>query len=110
MNSLIIIRILDSFRAFEKVSDRSLVGQDSAQYSEDFERCPSKLAVVLYNGHEAVCDDCNIYLYPHSILTGSQKRKNSEVLLYSPEEQFNQPSLLVEHCNILSLDRKVSLL
>ena len=106
MNSLI-IRILDGFRAFEKVSDRSLVGQDSVQYSEDIEHCSSKLADVLYNGYEAVCDDCNIYLYPHSILTGSPKRKNSEVLLYPPEEQFNLPSLLVEHCNILSLDRKV---
>ena len=53
LNSLI-IRILDSFGAFEKVSDGSLVGQDSAQYSEDIERCSSKLIVVLDNSHEAV--------------------------------------------------------
>ncbi len=35
------------------------------------------------------------------------KGKNSEVLLYPPEEKFNLSSFLVEHCDILSLDRKV---
>ena len=106
MNSLI-VRILDSFRAFEKVSDRGLVGQDSAQYSEDIEHCSSKLTVVLDNGHEAVCDDCNIYLYSHSVLAGSPKGEHAKMLFYPPEEQFNLPSLLIEHCNVLSLDRKV---
>ena len=106
LNSLI-IRILDSFRAFEKVSDGGLVGQDSAQYSEDIERCSSKLTVVLDDGHEAVCDDCNIYLYSHSVLAGSPKGEHTKMLFYPPEEQFHLPSLLVEHCNILSLDRKV---
>ena len=79
MNSLI-IRILDSFGAFEKVSDGGLVGQDSAQYSEDIERCSSKLAVVLDDGHEAVCDDCNIYLYSHSVLAGSPKGEHTKML------------------------------
>lgn len=106
LNSLI-IRILDSFGAFEKVSDRCLVGQDSAQYSDDIERCSSKLAVVLDDSHEAVCDDCNIYLYSHSVLTGSPKGEHAEMLFYPPEEQFNLPSLFVEHFNVLSLDRKV---
>lgn len=106
LNSLI-IRILDSFRAFKKVSDGGLVGQDSAQNSEDIERCSSKLTVVLDDGHEAVCDDCNIYLYSHSVLAGSPKGEHAKMLFYPPEEQFHLPSLLVEHCNILSLDRKV---
>ena len=106
MNSLI-IRILDSFRTFEKVSDSGLVGQYSAQHSEGIECRSSKLTVVFDDGHEAVCDDCNIYLYSNSILAGSPKGKNSEVLLYPPEEQFHLPSLLIEHCNVLSLDRKV---
>ena len=69
MKNSLIIRILDSFRAFEKVSDEGLVGQDSAQYSKDIECRSSKLAVVLDNGHEAVCDDCNIYLYNPLILS-----------------------------------------
>ena len=106
MNSLI-IRILDSFGAFEKVSDRGLVGQDSAQYSKDIERSSSKLTVVLDDGHEAVCDDCNIYLYSHSVLAGSPKGEHTKMLFYPPEEQFHLPSLFVEHCNVLSLDRKV---
>ena len=106
MNSLI-IRILDSFRAFEKVSDGGLVGQDSAQNLEDIERSSSKLAVVLDDGHEALCDDCNIYLYSRSVLAGSPKGEHTKMLFYPPEEQFHLPSLFVEHCNILSLDRKV---
>lgn len=106
MNSLF-IRILYSFGAFEKVSDGCLVGQDSAQNSEDIERCSSKLAVVLDNGHEAVCDDCNIYLYSHSVLAGSPKGEHTKMLFYPPKEQFHLPSLFIEHCNVLSLDRKV---
>ena len=106
LNSLI-IRILDSFGAFEKLSDGSLVGQDSAQYSEDIERCSSKLTVVFDNSHEAVCDDCNIYLYSHSVLAGSPKGEHTKMLFYPPEEQFHLPSLLVEHCNVLSVDCKV---
>ena len=106
LNSLI-IRILNSFGAFKKVSDGGLVGQDSAQYSEDIERCSSKLTVVLDDGHEAVCDDCNIYLYSHSVLAGSPKGEYTKMLFYPPKEQFNLPSLLIEHSNVLSLDRKV---
>ena len=71
------------------------------------ERCSSKLAVVLDDGHGAVCDDCNIYLYSHSVLAGSPKGKHAKMLFYPPEEQFHLPSLPIEHCNVLSLDRKV---
>ena len=106
LNSLI-IRILDSLGALKKVSDGGLVGQDSAQNSEDIERCSSKLIVMLDDDHEAVCDDCNIYLYFHSVLAGSPKGKHAKMLFYPPEEQFHLPSLLIEHCNVLSLDRKV---
>ena len=106
MNSLI-IRILDSFGAFKKVSDGGLVGQDSAQNSEDIKSRSLEQAVVLDDGHEAVCDDCNIYLYSHSVLAGSPKGEHTKMLFYPPEEQFHLPSLFVEHCNILSLDRKV---
>ena len=106
MNSLI-THIPDSFRTFKKVSDWSLVGKDSAQHSEDIIRRSLEPEVVLDNDYEAVCVDCNIYLYPPRILADSPKGKNSEVLFYPPEEKFNLPSLLVEHCDILSLDRKV---
>ena len=51
LNSLI-IRTLDSFGAFKKVSDGGLIGQYSAQNSEDIERCSSKLTVVLDDGYE----------------------------------------------------------
>ena len=106
LNSLI-IRILNSLIAIEKVSERSLVGQYSTQHSEDIECRSSKLAVVLNDGHEAVCDDCYIYLYHHNVLAGSPKRKHAKMLFYPSEEQFHLPSLLVEHCDILSFDREV---
>ena len=82
MKNILIIWILDSFRAFEKVSDRSLVGQYSTQQSEDIERNSSKLAVGLDDGHEAVCDDCNIYLYSHSVLAGSPKGEQTLAKIY----------------------------
>lgn len=49
---------------------------------------------VLDNGYEVVCDDCNIYLYFHSILAGSQKGKNFEMLFKPSEEQFDLPLCL----------------
>ena len=73
-NSLI-IRIYDSFGAFEKVSDGGLVGQDAAQYSEDIERCSSKLTVMLDDGHEAVCADCSYNFVLEIILRPNDKHR-----------------------------------
>ena len=106
MNSLI-IHLLDSFRAIVKVSKGGFVGQPSAQHTKNVECCSSELAVVLANGHEAVCDHCNIYLYPHGILAAFPKGMYSDSLHYPPEEQFHLPYLFVEYYNILSLACKV---
>ncbi len=106
LNSFI-IHILDRFGSFEKVSEGGLVGLDSAQYSEGIERSFSKLTVMLDNCNETVCYNCNIYLYSHSVLAGSLKGKNTNMLFYPLEEKLYLPSLLVEHCNIPSLDCKV---
>ena len=107
LNSLIIC-ILDSFRAFEKVSDKSLVAQYSTQHSEDIECRSSKLAVVLDNGHEAVYDDCNIYLFSHSVLAGSPKGEHAKMLFYPPEEQFNLPSFSIQLCYSDCVNREVA--
>lgn len=104
--SSLIIRILDSFGAFKKVSDGGHVGKYPAQYPEDIERCPSKLTVVLNNGHEAICDDCNIYLYSHSVLVGSPKGEHTKILFYPPEEV--PPAISAYRAlNVISFDRKV---
>lgn len=102
LNSLV-VRILDSFGAFEKVSDRTYIGQ----YTKNIECCSSELALLFDNGHEIVCDACNIYLYPNSVLASFPKGKYTKMLFYLLEEQLYLLSLFVGHCDVLSFDCKV---
>ena len=95
------------FGAIEKVSDWSLVRQDSAHNSQDIEGRPLEFAVVLDNGYQAVCDNRNIDLYPNSVLGVSPEGCHFEMLLYPSEEQLNLPSLLVQQSYITSLEHKV---
>ena len=95
------------FGAIEKVSDWSLVCQDSAHNSQDIEGRPLEFAVVLDNGYQAVCDNRNIDLYPNSVLGVSPEGCHSEMLLYPSEEQLNLPSLLVQQSYITSPEHKV---
>ncbi len=99
--------LFQSFGSRKQVPDGRLVRQHSAHYSQDVERCLSKLAVVLDNGDKAVCDDRNINLYSHSILSCAPEREHSEVMFNPPEEEFNLPTLLVQQGNILSPECEV---
>ena len=78
--------ILQGFGTSKKVSDWSLVCQDAADHSEDIECRPFELAVMLDNGHKAVCDDRNVNLYSHSIVSIAPEGRDSEMLLYPSEE------------------------
>ena len=78
--------ILQGFGTSKKVSDWSLVRQDAADHSEDIECRPFELAIMLDNGHKAVCDDRNVNLYSHSILSIAPEGRDSEMLLYPSEE------------------------
>ncbi len=62
---------------------------------------------MLDNGHKAVCDDRNVNLYSHSILSIAPEGRDSEMLLYPSEEQLNLPSLLVQQSNITGLGYNV---
>jgi len=82
----LITYIRQLFGTIEEVSDWSLVRQHSAYYSKDIERCPLEFTVVFDNGYQAVCDNRNIDLYPHSVLSVAPKGRDSEMLLYPSEE------------------------
>ena len=77
------------------------------QHPEHIERASSKFAVMLHDGHKAVCDDSNVYLYSHRILSVAPEGLDSEMLLYPAEEKFHLSSLLVEHSHIPGLEFKV---
>lgn len=106
MNSFI-IHIFNRFGVCKEVSEWSLVGKNSALYSKDIKSCPFELVVMFDNGHEALCDDCNICLCFHSILSSPPKRKDSKMLFYSSEKQFNLLPLFVKYGDILNFDCEV---
>ena len=99
--------LFQSFGARKQVPDGSFVRQHSAHYSQDVERCPAQLAVVFGNGDKTVCDDRNINLYSHGILSRTPKREYSEMLLDPPKEEFNLPTLLVQQGDVLCLEYEV---
>lgn len=74
------------FMSIEQVPYRGLVRQHSADNSQDIEGRPLEFAFVLNNGYQAVCDNRNIDLYPHSIFGIAPEGRDSEMLLYPFEE------------------------
>ncbi len=99
--------IIHRFWFDEKIPYHGLVRQEPADNPKHIEGASVELAVMLNDGNETVCDDRNIYLYSDSILGCSPKGSYSEMLLYPSEEEFNLPSLLVQHCDILCPDTEV---
>ena len=70
------------------------------QHPEHIESASSKFTVMLHDGYKTICDNCNVYLYSHRILSIAPEGLDSEMLLYPAEEKFHLPSLLVEHGHI----------
>ena len=95
------------FGAVKKVPDRSLVRQHPTYDSQDIERSPMQLAVVLDNGDKTVCNNRNINLYSHSVFGRSPEGKHPKMLLDPPKEEFHLPALLVQQGDILCLEREV---
>ena len=107
MQTVVNISVIKLLLILKEVTDRSLVKQGVIQYAKHVERTFSQLAIVLHNGHNTVCDNCNVYLFSHRILSVVSEGLDSETLLYPAEEKFHLPSLLVEHGHILGLEFKV---
>ena len=95
------------FRSIEQVPYRGLVRQHPTDNSQDIEGRPLEFAFVLNNGYQAVCDNRNIDLYPHSILGVAPEGRDSEMLLYPSEEQLYLPSLLVKQGNVACFECEV---
>ena len=95
------------FGAVKKVPDWGLVRQHPTHDSQDIERRPVQLAVVLNDGDKAVCDNRNINLYSHCILGRAPKREHSEMLFYPPKEEFHLPTLLVQQGDVFCLEGEV---
>lgn len=91
----------------KEVTEGRLVQQGVIQHPEYIESASSKFAVMLHDGHKTICDDCNVYLYSHRILSVAPEGPDSKMLLYPAEEKFYLPSLLIEHGHIPGLELKV---
>lgn len=107
MDTVVNISVIKLLLVLEKISDWSLVQKGVIQHPEDVERSPLRLAVVLHDCNETICDYCNVYLYSHRILSVTPEGFHSEMLLDTTEEQFHLPSLLVQRGYILGLQFKI---
>ena len=72
------------------------VRQWDAKNLQDFVGWTLQLHIMLDNIHETVSDNRNTDLYANSILGRAPKSLNLEMLLEPFEEQFDQPSFLIE--------------
>jgi len=107
LHTIVNISVIKLLLVLEKIWDRSLIKQGEIQHPEHVEGASSKLAVMLYNSHEAICDDGDVNLYSHRILGIAPEGLHPEMLLYPTEKKLHLPSLLVEHGYILGLELKV---
>ena len=62
------------FERFEQVLDAVRGERRLAKNTHNFKDGSSNLEVVLDDCNEAVCDDCNVNLYAHSISDSPQNR------------------------------------
>ena len=98
---LSIIGNLFIFRRSEKFHDVILGEQGAAQDSHDLHDGTSKLEVVLNDSNETVCDDGNMNLNAHRIVTLSPERFDLEVLFDPFEEQLDLPPVFVKEGDVL---------
>ena len=103
MRTVFNIPVIEAFRVRKEISDRCLVQQRVAQYTEYIEGGSVELAVMLDNSHETVCCDCRIYLDSNSILSVTPKELNPEMQFYPAKEQLHLPSFLVKQGNVFGL-------
>lgn len=98
---LTIIGILLILRRGEEVHNVVFGKQGTTQDSHDLHDWTTKFEVVLNDSDETVCDDGNMNLNPHGIVTLSPERLDSEVLLDPFEEQLDLPSVFIKECDVL---------
>ena len=96
-----IIGFLLIFGRSEKIHDVILGEQGAAQDSHDLYDWAPKLEIVLNDSDETVCDNGNMNLDTHSIVTLSPERLDPEMLLDPFEEQLDLPPVFIKEGNVL---------
>ena len=89
------------FERFEQVLDAVRGERRLAKNTHNFKDGSSNLEVVLDDCNEAVCDDCNVNLYAHSILGFSPESFDLEMLLNPFEEQLHLPPVFIKKSDVL---------
>ena len=105
---LLVIEFLFFVRRDEKFHDVIFSEQGAPKDSHNLHDWASKLEIVLNDSDETVCDDGNMNLNTHSIVTLSPKRLDSEVLFDPFEKQLDLPPIFIKEGNFLS--RKVEVI
>lgn len=84
----------------EQFMDAVLDQQRTSQYTHDLKDRSSKFEVVFNDCDKAVCDNGNVYLYPHRILAVAPETFDAKMLLDSFEEKLDLPAVAVEEGNV----------
>ena len=94
-------------RTLEKLPQVVIDEQGAAQDAHDLEHGSVQLEVMLDNCNKAVRDDCDVDLYPHSILGVAPKPFDAQMLLDPFKEQLHLPAVAVKKPDILGLEIEV---
>ena len=97
---LTIIGFLLILRRGKKLHNVVFGKQGTAQDSHDLHDWTSKLKIVFNNSNETVCDDGNMNLDTHGIVTLSPERLDSEVLLNPFEKQLDLPPVFIKESDV----------
>jgi len=95
------------FERLEQVLDAVRGERRLTKDTHDLEHWPANLEVVLDDSNEAVCDDCHVNLYAHSIFGFSPESFDLEMLLDPFEEQLHLPPILIEQGDVLRTEIEV---
>ena len=89
------------FERLEQVLDAVRGERRLTKDTHDLEHWPVNLEVVLDDSNEAVCDDCHVNLYAHSIFGFSPEPLDQEVLLDPFEKHLHLPPVFIKESDVL---------
>ena len=81
--------------------------QGTAEDTHDLDNGPVEFELVLNDTDEAIRDDCDMDLYPHSVLAVSPEGLDTQMLFDPLEEQLDLPSVPVEQGDVLGFEVEV---